>query len=113
MQQSLRVILENLQQIRVIAYVGDGLNGLSQVRQHRPGLLILDHNLLEEEIQGLLLVVKGEHPATQCLVITPSRLAGARLTAWGADAVVFRNGPTAELRTALRQLAHEASVQSE
>lgn len=113
LQQSLRVILANLEEIDVLAYAGDGLTAMSQVRKHHPGLLILDHNLLEEEIHALLLAVKEERPETQCLVITPSRRGETRLTEWGADAVVFRNAPQQEMRTTLLQLAHEASLQNE
>lgn len=92
----------------MIAYTGDGLSAMLQVREHQPGLLVLDHNLLEEEIHALLLAVKGDYPATQCLVIVPSKRMEAHLTAWGADAVVLRNASPQQLRSALLQLVHEA-----
>ena len=97
----------------MVAYAGDGLSAMFQIRERNPGLLVIDHNLLEEEVHAMLLAVKGEYPATKCLVISSSRLGEARLTAWGADAVVFRNAPQPAMQTVLIQLAHEASLLNE
>ena len=94
----------------MVASAGDGLSAMLLVRQHNPGLLIIDHNLLEEEIHALLLTVKNEYPATQCLVIVPSRRREAHLIDRGADTVLLLNAPPQEMRAALLQLAHEASL---
>jgi DNA-binding NarL/FixJ family response regulator len=104
MQQSLRASLATCHEIAVIASSGDGLTALCQVRQHQPGLLVIDSNLLEEEVVALISVVKTELPATRCLVFIRSGQQDKQLLAAGADAVALRNGSPQQLQTLLAQM---------
>jgi DNA-binding NarL/FixJ family response regulator len=108
MQQSLRSSLSACGGINVIASSGDGLTALGQVKRHRPGMLVIDSNLLNDEVESLLVAVKAEQPATRCLVLVRSCAREGQLLASGADAVAHRDVSAQQLQAVLRRLAHEA-----
>ena len=58
MQQSLRSSLAACRGIVVIGSFGDGLTASSQVAKLRRGLLVIDVNLLDEEVEASIAVVK-------------------------------------------------------
>ena len=72
MQQSLRSALAACQGIAVVASCGDGLTALRQVTKLQPGLLVIDSNLLDEEVEALIAAVKARQPTIGCLVIVRS-----------------------------------------
>ena len=108
MQQSLRSLLGACGGIAVIASAGDGLTALCQVRQRRPGVLVIDSNLLDEEAEALIAAVKAEQPGIRCLVFVRSRHQEAQLLASGADAVAERDITCQQLQGVLSRLAHAA-----
>ena len=108
MQRSLRSSLAACGGITVIATSGDGLMALRQVTQHRPGMLVIDSNLLDEEVEALLAGAKTEHPAIRCLVFVRSSQQEAQVLALGADAVARRDGSAQQLQAALARLAQAA-----
>lgn len=105
MRQSLQTSLATYAWITVISACGDGLTALSQVVQHRPHLVIIDSNLLDEEVKALLTAIKAENPATRCLVLLQSDLREAPTLAAGADAVIQRDGWLQHSQVVLSQLA--------
>ncbi|MCB0166063.1 MAG: response regulator transcription factor [Anaerolineae bacterium] len=107
MRQSLRAALSVYPWIALMASVGDGLTALNYTVQHQPGLLVIDCNLLEEEVEALLAAVKIRAPETRCLVCTRSRPAAERLLTAGADEVILRDSSVHELETALLRLTQE------
>jgi DNA-binding NarL/FixJ family response regulator len=109
MQQSLRSSLGACDGIAVIASSGDGLTALGQVRQHRPGVLVIDSNLLDEEVEALIAAVKAEQPAIRCLVFVRSRHQETQLLASGADAVSLRDVSCQQLQAVLLRMARDAS----
>lgn len=104
MQQSLRALLADYHGIVVLSISGDGLSALSKIRNERPGLIIIDSNLLEEETAGLIAAVKSEQPQIHCLVFVQSAHQRGRMKANGADAVVMRDSPLQLLRSTLNHL---------
>lgn len=108
MEQSLRVSLAGCPSIVVVASFGDGLTALTHVTQIRPGLLVIDSNLLDEEVEILLGAVKSELPATRCLVFVRSSQKETQMLASGADAVALRNGSSHQLQAVLARLAQES-----
>jgi DNA-binding NarL/FixJ family response regulator len=108
MQQSLRSSLGSCDRIAVIASSGDGLTALCQVRKHRPGMLVIDSNLLDEEVEALISATKTEQPAIRCLVFVRSSQHETRVLAAGADAVSPRSASSEELQVVLLRLANEA-----
>jgi DNA-binding NarL/FixJ family response regulator len=110
MQQSLRSALAACQGIAVVASSGDGLNALRQVAKLGPGLLVIDSNLLDEEVEALIAAVKAEQPNIGCLVIVRSSQQQARMLASGADAVVMRDVSPQQLQTELARLARRREI---
>jgi DNA-binding NarL/FixJ family response regulator len=108
MQQSLRSSLGACDGIAVIASSGDGLTALGQVRRHRPRVLVIDSNLLDDEVRALIAAVKEEHPAVRCLVLVRTCAQEAQLLASGADAVAHRDVSGQQLQVVLSRLANEA-----
>jgi DNA-binding NarL/FixJ family response regulator len=101
MQQSLRSSLAACHGIAVIASFGDGLTAVSQVTKLRPGLLVIDSNLLDEEVEALIAAVKAEQPAIRCVVFVRSSQHRTRMLASGADAVALRSVSPHQLRAAM------------
>jgi DNA-binding NarL/FixJ family response regulator len=106
MQQSLRSWLASCRGIVVVASSGDGLTALRQVARHRPGMLVIDSNLLDEEVEALVAAAKAEHPALRCLVLLRANQHETQITAWGADAVARRDESAQQLQAALAKLGH-------
>ena len=107
MQQSLRALLEASHELAIVASSGDGLTALCQVRLHRPGLLVIDSNLLEEEVASLVAAVKTEEPTICCMVLIQSSRQEMQILAAGADAVAQRNGSPQQLQRLLARLTQK------
>ena len=107
MQQSLRTSLAACPWIAVVASFGDGLSALNHLAQFHPGILVIDSNLLDEEVDALLAAVKTKQPATRCLVLVRSSSRNAQVLIHGAYAAISRNGSAQELQEALFRLAHD------
>ena len=105
MQQSLRSWLASCCGISVVATSGDGLSALRQVARHRPAMLVVDSNLLDEEVEALLAAAKADHPTIRCLVLLRANQHGPQIMAWGADAVARRDEPAQELQSVVSRLA--------
>lgn len=97
MQQSLRASLAACPGVGVVASCGDGLTALNYVATHRPALLVIDCNLLDEEAEALLAAVKLHYATTRCVVLTHSSQRNAWARASGADAVIPHSGSMQEL----------------
>ncbi|MFO7634372.1 MAG: hypothetical protein R6W76_17620 [Caldilinea sp.] len=97
MQQSLRASLAACPGVGVVASCGDGLTALNYVATHRPALLVIDCNLLDEEVEALLTAVKLHYATTQCVVLTRSSQSKAWAETSGADAVIPHNSSMQEL----------------
>ncbi len=106
MQQSLRASLAACPSIAVVASFGDGLTTLNQLARLHPGLLVIDSNLLEEEVDALIAAVRVRQPDIRCLVLVQTNVRHDQLMANGADTVILRNGSAQDLQQALFRLAH-------
>ena len=107
MQQSLRTSLAAYPWIVVVASFGDGLTALNHLAQFQPGILVIDSNLLEEEVDALLDAIKTRQPDIRCLVLARSSVRYEQLLVDGADAVILRNGSAQDLQDALSRLAQD------
>jgi len=104
MRQSLLAFIKSYGGVAVVASAGDGLTAFNQVLQYRPGLLLIDSNLLDEEVEALLAAVKAKAPATRCLIIVQSNRQEASLLAAGADGVILRDSSSQQLQETLFRL---------
>ncbi len=103
MQQSLRASLAACPGVEVVVSCGDGLTALNTVVAHRPALLVIDCNLLDEEVEALLTAVKLRPATTRCVVLTRSSQRDAWARASTADAVLLHGGSMQELMNGLMQ----------
>jgi len=110
MQQSLRSALAACPGIAVVGSFGDGLTALRQVAKLGPGLLVIDSNLLDEEVEALIAAVKVEQPNIGCLVIIRSTHQQAQMLASGADVVVLRDISPQQLQAELARLARRREI---
>jgi CheY-like chemotaxis protein len=94
----------------VVASCGDGLTALRQVTKLGPGLLVIDSNLLDEEVEALIAAVKDGQPHIGCLVIARSTHQQAQMLASGADAVVLRDVSPQQLQAELARLARRREI---
>jgi DNA-binding NarL/FixJ family response regulator len=112
MQQSLRASLAACPSIAVVASLGDGLSALNYATAHKPGLLVIDCNLLDDETDALLAGVKVLQLPTRCLVLTRSHQQGAWALAHGADAAHPHDGSFQELQAVLAQMRNGHPAQT-
>ena len=108
MQQSLRASLTACPSIAVVATFGDGLTTMNQLARIHPGIVVIDSNLLEEEVDALIAAVKISQPAIRCLVFLKSTQQEMRMLAAGADAVTLRDVSTPQLQAILARLVQAA-----
>jgi len=111
MQQSLRSSLTACSSLVIVASFGDGLTALNQLAQLLLGILVIDSNLLDEEVDALLAAVKNRQPAIRCLVLVRSGSRQRQLLTHGADAVISRSESAQELLAALSRLVQEPEDQ--
>jgi DNA-binding NarL/FixJ family response regulator len=108
MQQALRSSLAACHEIAVVASFGDGLTTLNHLAQFNPGILVIDSNLLDEEIDALIAAVKVKQPAIRCLAFVKSAQHERQLLAAGADAVTPRDVSMPQLQVSLAPLVQAA-----
>ena len=111
MQQSLRSSLTACSSLVIVASFGDGLTALNQLAQLLLGILVIDSNLLDEEVDALLAAVKRRQPAIRCLALVRSGSRQRQLLTQGADAVISRSESAQELLAALSRLVQEPEDQ--
>jgi DNA-binding NarL/FixJ family response regulator len=104
MQQSLRTSLSACDGVAVTASLGDGLTALNHAADHKPSLLVIDCNLLEEEVVALLEGIRLRHLPTRCLVLVRSQRQSGWAIGAGADAAWQRDGSFQELQAVLAQM---------
>ena len=105
--EGLRTSLAACPWITVVASFGDGLSALNHLVQFHPGILIIDSNLLDEEVDALLVAVKAKQPSTRCLALVRSSSRNEQVLIHGAHAAISRNSSAQELQEALFRLAHD------
>ena len=75
----------------VIASLGDGLSALNYAAAHKPGLLVIDCNLLDDEVEALLDGVRtaAADPLPGAHTLAPAE---GKALAHGADAALPHDG---------------------
>jgi DNA-binding NarL/FixJ family response regulator len=112
MQQSLRTSLSACEGVAVTASLGDGLSALNHAAEHKPCLLVIDCNLLEEEVAALLEGIRLRHLPTRCLVLIRTQRQSHWALEAGADAAWLRDGSFQELQAVLAQLSADYWAQT-
>lgn len=88
LRDSLRVLLRACETITVVGLASDGGDGLLQVAQKAPALVLIDGSLIGEGDGEALRQIKGRWPGVRCLVLVHSVEQEHLARAAGADAVL-------------------------
>lgn len=103
----LRMLLDTLEGVEVVAEAGNGASGLEAVREHRPDVLITDVTM--GAMTGLELAekVRAELPQTRVIVLSmfASDEYVMRALKAGASAYLLKDAAESELEVALRAVA--------
>jgi DNA-binding NarL/FixJ family response regulator len=104
MQQSLETMLIAHPALSVVSVISPGLTTLKQILRLQPGLVVIDGNLSDEDLEALLAGIKAGAPDFRCLVCAHTRRRETRLLAAGADAVILRHSSGLQWHELLLQL---------
>jgi DNA-binding NarL/FixJ family response regulator len=88
LRDSLRVLLRACETITVVGLAGDGEDGLRQIEQKAPALVLLDGSLVADGDGETLRQIKERKPEIHCLVLVHSVEDERLALAAGADAVL-------------------------
>lgn len=107
-REALRAVLATVPWLEIGGTAGDGLTAINLVRLHRPTLLVVDSNLLEDEILALVKQVKESWDHIRCLVFTDTASQQQKVLAGGADAALGRDGSARQLHETLERFRQTA-----
>ncbi|HMQ54471.1 MAG TPA: hypothetical protein PKE64_14205 [Anaerolineae bacterium] len=102
-REALRAVLATVPWLEIGGTAGDGLTAINLVQLHRPSLLVVDSNLLEDEILALVKQVKESWDHIRCLVFTDTASQQQKVLAGGADAALGRDGSARQLHETLER----------
>ena len=97
MRDSLRFLLKTVSQISVIDLADDSASALRMISEHHPALVLLDTNLPGEEMTAVLKQIKADGFQSRCLVLSDTFEQQREAQSAGADVVLVKGFPAAEL----------------
>jgi len=96
-RDGLQALLTTVPQIGTVDLADDGPSALRMVRRRHPALVLLDINLHDDEVSTLLRQIKARWPQTRCLVLADSVRLQQMARDAGADSVLLKGFPAAQL----------------
>ena len=102
-----RSLLSRSSRIEVVAEAGDGREVVSQVRRHRPDIVVMDIGMPNLNGIDALLRIKSDFPATNILIVSmhSDEECIMRALRAGASGYVLKDAAVAELELAVRSVA--------
>jgi DNA-binding NarL/FixJ family response regulator len=104
MRDSLQALLVAMPRIGAVGEADDGAAAIDKAAARRPALLVLDTNLPGAAAWGVLREFKSRWPETQCVILAQSASQRETAQAAGADGVLVKGFPTAELYVMIDEL---------
>ncbi|NIV37698.1 MAG: response regulator [Anaerolineae bacterium] len=101
----LRLLMEQEQDMTVVAETGDSGSLLAQVEETRPDLMLLDWSLQDSAAAEQLAVFRQVCPQVAIIVLSAQPEVEAAALATGADAFVSKADPPEKLLAAIRAVA--------
>jgi DNA-binding NarL/FixJ family response regulator len=102
-RESLQLFLATVTQVETICHVGDALSALKLVMDYHPQLMILDASLPGNGVLPLVKWIKAKGISTRCFVFADDVRQQQRVQDAGADAVLLKGFPAAELFEMIKQ----------
>jgi DNA-binding NarL/FixJ family response regulator len=88
LRDSLRVLLRASGRIARVEEADDARLGLQRIAERRPGLVLLDADLGEDDARGVVQQIKTQQPRLPCLILVHNLDQEPRAQAAGANAVL-------------------------
>jgi DNA-binding NarL/FixJ family response regulator len=114
LRRTLRLLLEQEKDLRVVAEAGDVESTFREMRRHRPDVLVLDPHMPDGFIAERIHQLREGWPATQIVVVTmeQDQLFAERANRAGAIGFVLSDTADAELCDAVRDAARRVRYES-
>jgi DNA-binding NarL/FixJ family response regulator len=104
LQDSLVALMTTLQQVKTVLIAEDAASALRAMAGHRPALVVLETSLPAEDGQSALRQIKAAWPSTRCIALADDVYEQDEAEASGADVVLLKGYPAAELIAAVERL---------
>jgi DNA-binding NarL/FixJ family response regulator len=103
-REGLSTIISSQQDMLLVAQASNGVEGLTQFRQHRPDITLMDIRLPGINGTDTLISIRGEFPNARVIMLTSSEGDGEiqRALRAGAAAYVLKSMPKNELLSVIR-----------
>jgi DNA-binding NarL/FixJ family response regulator len=112
-EQSLRATLEALPSVHVVGSAAGCLSALQLVRDRQAGLVVIDSNVLIEDVEVFLKLLKREGLGTRSLVLAATSSQMRRALQAGADVVVDRDISIRQLGAAVAAFERSGTLGQE
>jgi len=104
LQDSLVALVTTLHQVNTVLIAEDAASALRAIAKHRPALVLLETSIPAEDGQSALRQIKTEWPSTRCIALADDVHEQDEAEASGADVVLLKGYPAAELIAAVERL---------
>lgn len=112
LRDSLQVLLKVILQVDAVLLADDAWAALHVVAQHRPALVLLDANLLDDGGLALLETIRTGGAWSRCLVLADNVQQCRRAKDSGADVALVKGFLAAKLIEQIRRLATEHDTET-
>ena len=103
-RDSLRALLTATPQIDAVYQADDAVSALRAIAENHAALMLLDGSLPGSEMDAVLRRIKAERPQVRCIVLADNARQQQEAKVAGADAVLLKGFPTAELFQTVERL---------
>lgn len=104
LREALRALLTPMTDLDTVSSVDNIPSALKTVVEQTPRLVLLGANLSDNEVKAALRQIKTEQPETHCIVMAHSAWQEQMARLAGADDVVLKGRPTADLLNTVAKL---------
>jgi DNA-binding NarL/FixJ family response regulator len=106
LREGLRSLLAGTDEYRVVAEVGDGLNAIRGVAEHRPDLVLIDLSMPKMGGIAAMKEIKTQYPETKILALTIHKSDEYILAAYeaGADGYCLKDASHVELLESIKNV---------
>jgi DNA-binding NarL/FixJ family response regulator len=104
LQNGLLALLTSISQISAVLVAEDAASGLRMLKDHRPGLVLLDMDLPEDDAQTILKQIESLWPDIRCIAFTDSVQQKQVAETLAADVVLFKGFQATKLIAVTEEL---------